>query len=136
MLTIQCKTPPNTSRMRTAFVYKMAIYEKECCVRGFHVYKDIWMPVKGEILDITRENDNPHDKYAVAVKQGQKTVGHIPREISKTVAFFLKHGGKVSCRVVSEKHQPSDIAKGGLEIPCVYIFSASPAMIKKLKTLI
>lgn len=98
-------------------------------------FREIWTPVKGENLETAREFNNPYDKYAVAVKRGQKTVGHIPREISKTVAFFIKHGGILTCSVLSEQHRHSEIA-GGLEIPCQLKFSAQPAMIEKLKTLL
>ena len=39
----------------------------DTCVRGFHVYKDVWRPVIGEELRCQREEDNPRDPYAVAV---------------------------------------------------------------------
>ena len=39
----------------------------DTCVRGFHVYKDVWRPVIGEELRCQREVDNPRDPYAVAV---------------------------------------------------------------------
>ena len=38
-----------------------------CCVRGYHVYKEIWTAVIGETLLCTREPDNANDRYAVAV---------------------------------------------------------------------
>ena len=46
---------------------KMADIESEefndTCVRGFHVYKDVWRPVIGEELRCQREEDNPRDPY-------------------------------------------------------------------------
>ena len=113
----------------------MAFYEKEYSIRGFHIFKDVWTPVEGEILDTSRERNNPYDKYAVAVKKEQITVGHVPREISKTVAFFMKHGGIVTCKVTSGQYRHSLIA-GGLEIPCTIRFTADPAMIERLKSLL
>ena len=41
--------------------------QAECCIRGYHVYHRKWFPTVGEILNTTREGDNPHDRYAVAV---------------------------------------------------------------------
>ena len=41
--------------------------QAECCIRGYHVYHRKWFPSVGEILNTTREGDNPHDRYAVAV---------------------------------------------------------------------
>ena len=36
---------------------------------GFHTYMDIWNPEIGEELEILKEPENKHDKFAVAVKQ-------------------------------------------------------------------
>ena len=43
--------------------------EKEVnfCVRGYHVYKDIWAAAIGEELVCGREPTNMADRYAVAV---------------------------------------------------------------------
>ena len=43
----------------------------ESTVRGHHVYKRIWTPIRGEILQtITKRNE--HDRFAVAVKKEDK----------------------------------------------------------------
>ena len=44
-----------------------AIFCKESVVRGHHVYKAVWTPFVGEILDARREDENSHDRHAVAV---------------------------------------------------------------------
>ena len=36
-------------------------------VRGFHIYKEMWAPEEGEMLQCSREIDNVDDKYAVAM---------------------------------------------------------------------
>ena len=47
-----------------------------------------------------------------------KTVGHVPREISGHIFFFLKEeNGKVDGFVYSAQYQPSPIFAGGIEIP-------------------
>ena len=49
---------------------------------------------------------------------GWKTVGHIPREISRYVYFFIKQeGGKVNGKLNSLKYKASPIPTGGLEVP-------------------
>ena len=35
----------------------------ESCVRGFHVYKDIWIPAIGEVLSCKGEDKNIMDSY-------------------------------------------------------------------------
>ena len=42
-------------------------YEAVFCVRGYHVYKDVWRAAVGEDLECERETSNAHDRYAVAV---------------------------------------------------------------------
>ena len=37
-----------------------------CGLRGFHVYKELWNPKLNEKLETIHEENNPHDRYAVA----------------------------------------------------------------------
>ena len=64
---------------------KMERFAFESCVRGYHVYKDIWEASAGEELPCQRENGNHADPFAVAIVQSGVTVGHIPRKISSRV---------------------------------------------------
>ena len=91
--------------------------------------------MEGEILDKVRERYNPYEKYSVAVLKENRTVGHIQREISKTDAFFIKHGGVVSRKILSAKYRNSVVA-GGLEIPCLITFKAETVMIENLRSLL
>ena len=70
------------------------------------------------------------DPYACAIKArhfcfvGWKAVGHIPREISRYVYFFMKEeNGKVFGTLKSLKYKVSPIPSGGLEVPVLLIFS-------------
>ena len=69
------------------------------------------------------------DPYAFAIKAshayfvGWKTVGHIPREISRYVYFFIKEeNGKVFGTLRSLKNKASPIPSGGLEFPLSLTF--------------
>ena len=46
----------------------MENFERELCVRGYHVYQRIWTAAVGEVLHCEREPTNSRDRYAVAVK--------------------------------------------------------------------
>ena len=53
------------------------------------------------------------------------TVGHIPREISRHVYYFLKEiGRKVDGHVFFTQYRPSPIPAGGLEIPLLLNFKS------------
>ena len=58
------------------------------------MYKNIWDATIGEELECARESDSPTDRYAVAVKKDNETVGHVPRAIPRMCALFL---GRTGC---------------------------------------
>ena len=66
------------------------------------------------------------------------TVGHIPREISRYVYFFLRdEGGSVHGQLTSTQYRPSPIPAGGLEVPLKLTFSCSRFVIfNRIKELI
>ena len=78
---------------------------KEMCIRGFHVYKDVWDAVVGEELERERERRNNYDRYAVAVKRNGNR--HLPKKFSRICVLFLKRGGLISCTVTgSRRYRP------------------------------
>ena len=67
-----------------------AEFETDSSVRGYHVYQDNWTPVIGERLNCEREEENPRDRYAVAIRKSGDTVGHVPRSISMLCSVFIR----------------------------------------------
>ena len=73
-------------------------YENASVVKDHdHIYKSIWTPVIGEELHTKLEEDNEHDKHAVAVILDDRTVGHLPCTISHVSCFILGLGGVIVC---------------------------------------
>ena len=101
-------------------------------VRGYHVYETVWKPSIGDEFETTVEEGNSHDRYAVAVIVSGMVVGHVPREMSKDVFYFIKHHGGTVKGLVTGKRQLSTVWMKGMEIPCIYEFYSGS---KKLKTL-
>ena len=65
---------------------------------------------------------------------GAVTVGHIPRELSWFVDYFLQVGGSVTTTVASIQYRLSPIPEGGLEIPIQMVFShTSKPLMEKMK---
>ena len=77
-------------------------------------------------------------EYIYSSLKGWKTVGHIPRELSRDVYFFIKsEGDSVNGTVISTKYRTSPIPAGGLEIPLLLTFSCSKAInFGKMKTFV
>lgn len=69
-------------------------------MRGHHVYKQIWTPVSGQLLQVQAEAGNVQDTPAVSVVRGRAIVGHGPHEISTAAFYFLQYGGRIPCEVL------------------------------------
>ena len=57
------------------------------------------MPFIGERLGCACEKSNREDPFAVAMKRGTETVGHVPRTISCVFTLFLRQRGFLPCEV-------------------------------------
>ena len=75
-------------------------------VHGFHVYRDLWVPLLHEVLQTEQEFGNEEDQHAVTVIESvsssdssQQTVGHVPRSISRICLYFLQHDGEIKCEI-------------------------------------
>ena len=113
-----------------------AEYEIPSCIRGYHIYKNVWVSVVGEVLECERQQQNDKDRYAVAVKKDRTIIGHLPRKISRVCLLFLRRGGSIRCIVIERRRYSSDLPQGGLEIPCRLLFMGEQNEIKKLKVLL
>ena len=69
------------------------------------------------ILQVSREENNLQDPYAVAVTHNGITIGHMPREYSRFLSKFMEHKGELVVQVISVRKRRSPISQGGLEIP-------------------
>ena len=116
----------------------MEIFETESCIRGFHIYKDMWSPLVGEQIRCIREDDNLRDRYAVAVVKSTpgstEIVGHIPQCISVMCSSFLRRGGEIRCTVTGRWRYSSDLPQGSLEVSCTLCFMGNSKELKKVKT--
>jgi len=109
----------------------------DTCVRGYHVYQEVWVPAMDETLSCCREVGNPHDPFAVKVMKAGMTVGHLPKKISSTCSLFMLDGGSISCKVTDpHRRYSSDLVQGGLEIPCIITLQGTKELIDKARKLL
>ena len=114
----------------------MESYSVESCVRGYHVYKDVWEASVGEDLSCQRESGNSADPFAVAVVKNDMTVGHVPRRISSVSSLFLRKGGVIKVRIIEIRRYSTDLPQGGPEIPCLLTFKGAGKDIQKVRKLV
>ena len=88
--------------LRAVFIFSFTWQKKmefQSFVRGHHVYKCVWTPVNGKELCDIPEDINNHDAHAIAVMKDGQVVGHVPREISRILYFYLLEATFQSCVV-------------------------------------
>ena len=78
-------------------------------------------------LSLKLEPLNEEDPHAVAVIRQSDVVGHIPREISRHVFWFIKVGGTTQMKLHSTKLYQSPIALKGLCLLLDVTFFIAPA---------
>ena len=97
----------------------LSLAEFDSFIRGFHVYKDVWTPVVGEMLLLKWEPTNAVDYCAVGVYKESELVGHVPFNISSVISQFLRR----DCNKGFSKVTGPKVNRGagyGLEIQCTY----------------
>ena len=102
-----------------------------------HVYKDPWMyPQQAKKFMLNKELDIAVDKCAEKVVKDNETVGHLPREYSRILWYFIARGGKIRVEVTGRRRHCKQLC-GGMEIPCRLVFTCSrKAKINRLKELL
>ena len=91
-------------------------------ITGYHVYKDIWIPVLGETLPAVMEPTNYDDDHAVCVKKDGAIVGHLERgesgRFAQTIFFFLRADSTARC-IATVTGQPVNLGDLlGQKVPC------------------
>ena len=81
-------------------------------ISGYHVYRYVWKYKIGNTLTCKTEENNAHDKYAVAIIFNEDIVGHVPKEYSKI--FNLYKTWRCHKTTVTGPRQNMGL---GLEIP-------------------
>lgn len=111
----------------------------DSCVRGHHVYKNIWTPVIGQTLLAIPEFGNVHDPYAVAMVSSTDTdtvLGHLPRNISTLSHIFRLRNGSIIVQITGERRRSIDLPQGGVEVPCLLLFSGVEKYLEKIEKLL
>lgn len=109
----------------------------ESSVRGYHAYfKDTTVCV-GEVLRCEIEDNNEHDKYAIAVRNEEgKLVGHVPIELSKRFNKLLQDYGDIEAECIGNRFNAGH--GKGLEFPADYRLTGNSLylrrFIRRLKT--
>ena len=75
VLTFLVITLEKTNKNEKLKIVIVKEYQHKSTVKSFHVYKEIWNPFEGEVLDTRMEPGNLTDKYAVCIEKKWKRCG-------------------------------------------------------------
>ena len=101
-------------------------------VRGHHIYKRIWTPSEGEVLQLQREPSNPKDRFAVVVCLDGEIVGRVPANLAPTFSPFLAR----ECNTITATITGARVNRGaglGLEVPCCYTLNGPKCYVQRAK---
>ena len=102
------------------------------------VYKTIWIPEIGEKLT-TKPARKTERARSIRCRydEGEVTVGHVPREISKLCCLFMKKGRRLTCTVTGPRRRSTiPVTEGGLEVQCSLSFEGPPELLKKFSKVV
>ena len=100
------KTPRSPGLSCALFTMEMIVLS---CIRGYHIYGEVWTVIIGEQLLCEREPGNVVDRYAVAVQKDLGvTVGHLPWKISRMCNMFTQRGGEITATVTDHEESSLD----------------------------
>ena len=105
----------------------------DSCIRGYHLYKDLWNATLGETLACIKEWGNRNNAFTVAVQSDSNIVGHVHRHISCICMLFIHTGGLLNCLITGSRRYFRDLPQERMEIPCQHIFSGNEDLIKKIR---
>ena len=96
--------------------------------RGHHIYNWTQWTAETESILTSEPEKEPgvlvEDKYAIAIISNNQAVGHIPKFLSKSTFFFLKHGATLTIKMKGERRYSFDLPRGGVEIPAEFIYKS------------
>ena len=84
----------------------------DSCVRGYHVYKDLWNATPGETLTCIRERGNRNNVFTVVAQSDSNIVGHIPWHILCICMFFIRREGVLNCLITGSRWYSRDVPQG------------------------
>ena len=77
-----------------------------------------------KVLGLILQRALVENKNDIAVINNGKTVGHVPKLLTKLTFFFLKNGDKLQITVTGLRGHSVDFKQGGLELPADFCFTS------------
>ena len=93
---------------------KTLVFSAVVC--GFHICRDVWSQHVNEVLVCLLQANNLFNMFAARAcrKDCEKTVGHLPREISCPTKYLIDREAKITVKLSSINYRKSRLFQGNL----------------------
>jgi hypothetical protein len=83
----------------------------------YHAAADVWSELRvGDVLELAREPDNPHDAAAVSVSWHGRKLGYVPRRDNAAIAWALDRGERLRARISALAEHPNPARRLRFEV--------------------
>jgi hypothetical protein len=83
----------------------------------YHAAADVWGELRvGDVLELQREPDNPHDSNAVSLSWRGRKLGYVPRRDNGVLSWSLDRGDTVRARISRLTHHPNPARRIEFEV--------------------
>jgi hypothetical protein len=98
---------------------RVRLLVQSSALAGFRFYEAaaVWDQMRvGDLLDLEREADNPHDAGAVAVSWRGRRLGYVPRRQNAAVAWAIDRGELLRARISRLTEHPNPARRVEFEV--------------------
>jgi HIRAN domain len=83
----------------------------------YHAAAEVWPELRvGDVLELAREPDNPHDVNAIAVTWRGRKLGYVPRRDNAALAWGLDRGERLQARISRLAPHPNPARRIEIEV--------------------
>jgi len=83
----------------------------------YHAAADVFGELRvGDVLDLARESDNPHDANAVSLSWHGRKLGYVPRRDNQVLAWSLDRGEVLRARISRLTQHPNPARRIEFEV--------------------
>ena len=83
----------------------------------YHAAAELWDQLHvGDVLELWREPDNPHDAQAIGVSWHGHKLGYVPRRENGALAWALDRGEQLHARISRLAHHPNPARRLEFEV--------------------
>lgn len=96
---------------------RLLVQESPLAGYRYAVASEVWPLLRvGDLLELSREPDNPHDPNAIRVEWRGRKLGYVPRRENAALAWGLERGEPLRARITRLEPHPNPARRLRFEV--------------------